>query len=175
MEKYKNTSKFLSLVLRHKPETIGITLDKNGWADVSELLDKMNDDITLEILEEIVKTNDKKRFAFNDDKTKIRASQGHSIGIDLNISSKIPPDILYHGTAEKFLESIKNSGLNRGSRTHVHLSTDYDTAINVGKRHGKPIVLKIVAKKMNLDGYKFYLSENKVWLTKEVAKEYIKW
>ncbi len=173
MNNNKEISRFLSLVLRHKPEKIDLVLDGNGWASVTELLSKLKPTITMEILKEIVESNDKKRFAFNEDKSKIRASQGHSIKIDLALESVEPPEVLYHGTAKRFLDSIKKSGLQKQSRTHVHLSGNHDTAINVGKRHGKPIVLKIDTKKMSIDGHKFYISENEVWLTDNVPVEYI--
>ncbi len=169
-------SKFLSLVLRHKPETIQIQLDDNGWVSVSELIEKLNNngkEIDLEVLEYVVKTNSKKRFAFNGDKTKIRASQGHSLQIDLKIKPIIPPDKLYHGTSEKFLDSILKSGLEKRNRQHVHLSSDIETAMKVGQRNGKPVILEIQTKKMNKDGLKFYLSENNVWLTEYVPIEYI--
>lgn len=173
MSNYKENSKFLSLVLRHKPEKIGIKLDENGWADVSELLSKMKNGITMEILEEIVVTNDKQRFAFNEDKTKIRANQGHSINVDLELKVLVPPNMLYHGTAERFIKSIMETGLDKRNRTHVHLSQNYDTAISVGSRYGKPVILKIDTKKMSEDGYIFYLSENNVWLTDSVPVKYI--
>ena len=171
-------SKFLSLVLRHKPETIGLSLDDNGWADVTDLLMLWNvhntgSDITMDFLEEVVKTNNKKRFAFNDDKTKIRASQGHSLNIDLGLEPKDPPAKLYHGTAERFCDSIKQKGLVKGSRQHVHLSVDCDTATKVGSRHGSPKVIIVDAAQMVQDGHKFYLSDNDVWLVDEVPVKYL--
>jgi len=171
------TSKFLSLVLRHKPETIQIKLDENGWVSVDELIEKLNKngkDIDFEILKYIVDTNSKKRFAFNESKSKIRASQGHSLQIDLNYKSLIPPETLYHGTSERFLESILKSGIEKRNRQHVHLSSEIETALKVGQRHGKPVILEIETEKMNMDGFKFYLSENKVWLTDYVPIEYVK-
>ena len=138
--------KFLSLVLRHKPETIGITLDKNGWADVKELIEKVKLSeryIDMEILERIVRENNKKRYSFNEDKTKIRASQGHSIEVELNLKKMTPPKILYHGTATRFLESIKEKGILKMNRQYVHLSMDIETARNVGQRHGEVIILPI--------------------------------
>ncbi len=173
MSKNKDISRFLSLILRHKPETIGIKLDENGWANVTELLNKINKGVTFEMLEEIVETNDKKRFAFNEDKTKIRASQGHSVKVDLELMVLAPPNILYHGTADRFVDSIINEGIKVKSRTHVHLSDNYETAVNVGSRHGRVVVLEIDAKRMWDDGYKFYLSENKVWLADGVPSKYI--
>jgi putative RNA 2'-phosphotransferase len=177
MEKnLKSISKFLSLVLRHKPEEIGLLLDENGWANVDELIKKVNakgTNINIDLLTEIVETNDKKRFAFNDDKTKIRASQGHSIDIDLALQPIKPPDILYHGTATRFVESILKEGLSKQQRQHVHLSEKLETATAVGARHGKPTILVVNAKQMQEDGFLFYKSENNVWLTESVGVKYI--
>jgi putative RNA 2'-phosphotransferase len=164
-------SKFLSLVLRHRPEEIGLALDENGWASVSELLQKAKMDPPT--LEEIVATNEKKRFSFNEDKTKIRAAQGHSIDVDIQLKPVDPPETLYHGTSEKFLDPIKKTGLEKKGRQYVHLSLDVATALDVGKRHGKPAVLIINSGDMSRKGYKFYLSENKVWLTDSVPVEFI--
>jgi putative RNA 2'-phosphotransferase len=176
-EKITNdTSKFLSLVLRHAPEKIQLQLDENGWANVTELItqcNKFHKKINLELLNYVVETNDKKRFAFNEDKTMIRASQGHSISVDLDIEAVIPPDFLYHGTVDKFLEAIKTQGLQKMTRQHVHLSQEKETAIKVGSRKGKPIILVVNTKQMHADGFQFYLSENKVWLTNEVPSKYI--
>ncbi|MCV9927743.1 RNA 2'-phosphotransferase [Flavobacterium sp. LS1R49] len=172
----KGISKFLSLVLRHSPETINLKLDENGWADVEELIAKCTKNgnvLNAELLDYVVENNDKKRFAFNEDKTKIRASQGHSISVELNLKEVEPSEFLYHGTVENFLESIKKEGLQKMSRQHVHLSQDRETAIKVGGRRGKPIILTINAKKMYQDGFKFYLSENNVWLTDVVPVKYI--
>lgn len=171
-----NLSKFLSLVLRHKPETIGITLDEQGWVPVDELLNKLNADgraVTFPILQYIVDTNAKKRFAFDDNKLKIRASQGHSVEVELGYEPQTPPDVLYHGTGAQSVESIMQSGLEKRSRQHVHLSSNVDTAINVGGRHGKPVVLTVMAGEMHQQGYRFYLSENKVWLTDAVPAQFI--
>ncbi|HUR98890.1 MAG TPA: RNA 2'-phosphotransferase [Pyrinomonadaceae bacterium] len=170
------TSKFLSLVLRHQPELIGLTLDEGGWADVADLIDLANRhgrEIYLELIREVVATNNKKRFAFNDDGTKIRANQGHSVDIELGLSPAVPPRVLYHGTATRFLESIKQKGLNSGTRLHVHLSADVATAVDVGRRHGKPVVLKISSLEMHEAGHKFYFSENGVWLTRLVPVTFI--
>ena len=169
-------SKFLSLVLRHQPEAIGLILDEHGWADVDELLRLANAagrrfDRTL--LERIVAENDKKRFAFSDDGLRIRANQGHSVEIDLALTAMEPPEFLYHGTATRFLESIRATGLNSGSRQHVHMCSDEATAIRVGQRHGKPAILIIRAQEMAAAGYKFYLSANGVWLTESVSVVYI--
>ena len=175
-DQLKHISKFMSLVLRHKPEEIGLQLDENGWAIVHELISKMNENgisVDHEMINSVVETNDKKRFAFNADKTLIRASQGHSVDIELNLPEVIPPDVLYHGTTEKYLESIFRGGLKSQSRQHVHLSIAIETANSVGSRHGKPVILSINARAMHQAGFKFYLSENKVWLTDAVPAEYI--
>lgn len=166
-----NKGKFLSLILRHKPETIGLKLDENGWANVDELIKKMN--LSLSDLEQIVKNNNKNRYSFSEDKTKIRANQGHSVKVDVELKEVYPPSILYHGTAEKNVDSILQNGLVKGNRNHVHLSADEATAINVGSRHGKPEVLKIKAREMYADGLKIYLSENGVYLTDYVDPMYI--
>lgn len=170
-------SKFLSLVLRHKPETIDLALDENGWANTDLLIQgmlKSNYSVDINILKGIVKSSDKQRFKFSDDFSKIRANQGHSINVDLKLKPKLPPAILFHGTAIKNLDSIKRNGLLKKNRHHVHLSNDTETAEKVGMRYGKPIVLHIEAGKMNTDGIKFYLSENGVWLTEKVDTKYIK-
>lgn len=174
----KSVSKFLSLILRHSPETIGLKLDENGWADVEELIVKCNNrgsqnQMTAELLDYVVESNDKKRFTFNEDKTKIRASQGHSISVKLDLKEAEPSEFLYHGTVEKFLESIKKDGLQKMSRQHVHLSKDRETAIKVGSRRGIAQILTIKSSEMYKDGFKFYLSENNVWLTDEVPVKYI--
>ena len=172
----KKTSKFLSYVLRHHPEIIGLHLDENGWADVDELITKSTNDsrgFTFEELDEIVQTNDKKRFIFNEDKTRIRANQGHSIDINLALIPQQPPEFLYHGTAQSNIESILEKGIEKRSRQHVHLSQDKETATKVGMRHGKSIILTINTQKMFEDGLKFYLSENNVWLTDFVDATYI--
>jgi putative RNA 2'-phosphotransferase len=171
-----NISKFLSLVLRHTPETIQLQLDNNGWANVDELIiqsHQFGKEFDFGLLEEVVETNDKKRFTFNEDLTKIRANQGHSIAVELNLKESEPKDFLYHGTVEKFIDSIKKEGLQKMSRQYVHLSKDNETAIKVGSRRGKPIVLKVNATKMFENGFKFYLSENNVWLIDEVPAIYI--
>ena len=170
-------SKFLSLVLRHNPEKIGIRIDYHGgWTDVPELLEKLNQNhypVTMEILEEIVRTDQKQRYSFNADKTKIRANQGHSIPVDLGLSPQEPPEILYHGTAERFCESIEKQGLLHQTRQYVHLSKDEKTALAVGKRHGKPHIYQVASGKMFRQGYIFYLSENGVWLTDHVPPEFL--
>ena len=170
-----DTSKYISLILRHKPEVIGISLDEHGWANVSELVAGINktQSFSMEQLEEIVRTDSKKRYSFNEDKTLIRANQGHSIPVDVELPEKQPPDILYHGTGEKYVSSIDRQGLIPKSRLYVHLSKDSDTAVKVGTRHGNPVVYRVDAHKMAEDGYKFYLPVNGVWLTKEVPMKYL--
>lgn len=173
----KHLSKFMSLILRHKPETIGISLDPHGYADVDELLKGMNkhgSTIDFETLEEIVKTDNKQRYSFNSDKSKIRANQGHSIEVNVDLEELQPPNVLYHGTGEKSVQSIKEQGIKKMGRLYVHLSKDYETAIKVGSRHGKPVVFQIDTKQMYQDGYQFFLSKNKIWLTKKVPTKYIK-
>lgn len=165
------TSKLISLILRHKPETIGITLDEHGWANVNELLKGLKIDMAL--LEEIVSTDDKQRYSFNEDKTLIRANQGHSILVDVELEEAQPPDLLWHGTSTKYCHSIYDSGLIPKSRLYVHLSHDVETAINVGKRHGEVALFSVDAAGMYKDGFKFYLSKNGVWLTKHVPVEYL--
>ncbi len=170
-------SKFLSYALRHKPDAIGITLEDGGWIDVDVLLQALNTvgkSITREVLDEVVRANDKQRFAFSEDGAKIRASQGHSIEVDLGLQPLTPPDVLYHGTASRFLDSILATGLQRQNRQHVHLSADEQTAVRVGQRHGKPIVLHVDAGGMHADGHAFFLSANGVWLTAHVPPTYLR-
>lgn len=172
----KGISKFLSFVLRHSPETIGLSLDENGWANVDELLQKSSRDgkvLTIEMLTHVVESNDKKRFAFNNDKSKIRASQGHSIEIELNLKAVTPPEQLYHGTVAKYLEGIKKEGLLKMSRQHVHLSKDKETAVKVGSRRGLAQILTVNAGEMHRAGFQFFLSDNGVWLTDSVPENYI--
>ena len=169
-------SKFLSLVLRHQPETIGIQLDSNGWADVNELIEKSNTNgitIDKETLHHIVETNSKKRFAFNDTLDKIRASQGHSVEIALGYENQKPPEILYHGTNLQVVQSILDKGIEKQSRQHVHLSNDLETAVKVGQRHGKPLVFKVLAEQMYNVNFQFYISDNGVWLTDYVPAKYL--
>lgn len=170
------TSKFLSYILRHAPETINLSLDAQGWALVDDLIIKAKangNELDLGTLKQVVEINDKNRFSFSDDGKKIRANQGHSLIIDLGLISMEPPEILYHGTTVRFLDSIWKTGLSRGRRTHVHLSSDVHTAVKVGSRHGKPVVLRINSAKMQKSGYKFFLSKNKVWLTDHVPPAFI--
>jgi putative RNA 2'-phosphotransferase len=166
----------MSKVLRHQPELIGMHLDPNGWADVDELISGMNKkgfSVSIEDIKDAVRTNNKRRFAFSLDEKRIRARQGHSIEVDVEAPETAPPSKLYHGTALKFMESIRNSGLTPQRRLHVHLSADIMTAESVGRRHGKPVVLEIDAASMAADGFKFHLSENGVWLTQRVPVLYI--
>lgn len=170
------TSKYIALILRHKPETIGISLDENGWANVDELIAGIakTQPFDMDMLEEIVRTDNKQRYSFNEDKALIRANQGHSIPVDVELEKITPPDILYHGTATKYEAAIDEQGLIPKSRLYVHLSKDVETAINVGKRHGKPVIYQIDSKRMQEDGYDFYCSVNGVWLTKSVPIKYMK-
>ncbi len=170
----KSLSKFMSLVLRHKPEEIGIKLDANGWVSIEDLVLKSNGKLTHETIKSIVEQNDKKRFAISDDGKSVRANQGHSVNIDLDLKPTEPPGILYHGTASRFLDSIKSEGLKSQSRQHVHLSLEIETAKSVGQRYGKPVILEIDAHQMHQDGILFYVSENGVWLTQSVPVKYIK-
>ncbi len=170
----KRISKFLSLILRHQPEKIGLRLDENGWALVSDILEKSKMQFTFEELSEVVNTNDKKRFSFNANETKIRANQGHSLkSIDLDLKPETPPLFLYHGTVSKFIPEIKLHGLKKMNRQHVHLSKDRDTAAKVGARRGKPVILSIRALEMQNEGHQFFISENGVWLTDAISSKFI--
>jgi len=170
------TSKFMSLVLRHTPEVAGLTLDSGGWVRIDELLrglKKAGHTQSLEGLLAIVAENDKKRFTVSEDGLRIRAAQGHSVEIDLQLAPAVPPDQLYHGTASATLDSIFASGLKPQTRQHVHLSTSIDTAIAVGSRHGKPTVLRVDALRMHGDGVVFWVADNGVWLTDFVDPKYL--
>ena len=169
-------SRYISLILRHKPDVIGITVDEYGWANVNEMIEGVNrtHPINMELLEEIVRTDNKKRYSFNEDKTMIRANQGHSIPVNVELKEKIPPQYLWHGTGEKYVESIDKIGLIPKSRLYVHLSTDMETAVKVGSRHGRPVVYQIHAGAMAKAGHIFYYSVNDVWLIKEVPAEFLK-
>ena len=169
------TSRFISLILRHKPETIDIALDEHGWANVDELIAGISKtrEFNREMLEEIVWTDNKQRFTFNEDKTKIRANQGHSIPVDVELPAAIPPETLWHGTGEKYVASIDQQGLIPKGRLYVHLSSDAATATKVGSRHGKPVLYIVKTKEMYDDGYSFFLSKNGAWLTKEVPVKYL--
>lgn len=172
---YKETSKLISLILRHKPETIGITLDEHGWANVDELIVGIAkfQPIDMVMLEQIVAEDEKQRYSFNDDKTLIRANQGHSVPVDVELEEKKPPELLFHGTGEKYVSSIDAKGLIPKSRLYVHLSSEKDTANMVGQRHGKSVIYIVKSREMFEDGYKFFLSVNGVWLTKEVPVLYL--
>ena len=171
----EQTSKFIALVLRHKPEAAGIMLDGHGWAQVDELIAGVSRrmPLTREMLEEIVRTDNKQRYSFSPDHQRIRANQGHSIPVDVELKQAVPPDTLYHGTGEKYVESILREGLLPKSRLYVHLSRDAATAEQVGRRHGQPVLFQVDAAAMVRDGYAFYLSENQVWLTREVPVRYL--
>lgn len=174
--KLLQTSKLLSYLLRHDPESIGLSLNAQGWANIDELIDRANKngkDLSRNLVFQVVEQNDKQRFVLSEDRNKIRANQGHSLAVDLELSPVIPPDILYHGTASRFLDSIHLQGLLPSGRHHVHLSATVETAIAVGNRHGKPVVLIVAANKMMQEGYNFYQSKNGVWLTDKVPPEYI--
>jgi putative RNA 2'-phosphotransferase len=163
-------------VLRHQPGQIGLTLDAQGWADVDELLLRANQHgvaLTRPLLNAVVEQNDKQRFAFNVDGTRIRANQGHSIKIDLGLEPSAPPQYLYHGTATRFLASIQQHGLRRGKRDYVHLSPDEETARKVGARHGEAVVLVVKAGEMRAAGFVFYRAANGVWLTDRAPCEYL--
>ena len=169
------TSKYISLILRHKPEVIGISLDEHGWANVDELIEGVSrtHKLDMTMLEDIVRTDEKQRYSFNGDKTLIRANQGHSIPVDVELKEVIPPEYLYHGTAEKSVAGIEREGLKHMSRLYVHLSPDMETAKKVGCRHGKLVIYKVAAGKMHKDGYVFYRSVNGVWLTEAVPVKYL--
>jgi putative RNA 2'-phosphotransferase len=179
-KRLKGYSKFLSYVLRHNPGQIGLELDKNGWADVKKLLRHCEEvkrarGLNREIMDEVVATNNKKRFEYSKDGTKIRARQGHSVEVDLGNKPTEPPETLYHGTPTKFVEPIKSGGLLKMNRHAVHLSKDYATALDVGKRRGKPVIIKVKAKKMHDDGHQFYLTANGVWYTEHVPTDFLVW
>lgn len=169
-------SKFLSLVLRHQPEAIGVVLDPQGWIDVDVLLNAMakhGHPLDFSDLERLVRESDKKRFALNEDGKRIRANQGHSVEVDLALSPQVPPEVLYHGTVDRFLDSIKATGLEKRERHHVHLSSDIETAMKVGQRRGKPVLLEIRSGDMHRAGHVFFVSDNGVWLTDRVPAEFL--
>ncbi len=169
-------SRFLSLVLRHQPETIGIMLTEEGWTNVDDLIAAINrhgQELDFETLEQVVETNDKKRFEFSDDGEMIRASQGHSVEVNLGYQPTPPPEILYHGTVDRFLPGIREKGIQKGQRHHVHLSALLEVANTVGKRRGQPVILSIRAGELNAAGHDFYISTNGVWLTDSVPARYI--
>ncbi|MBS0339795.1 MAG: RNA 2'-phosphotransferase [Proteobacteria bacterium] len=170
-------SKQLSRILRHRPESVGVVLDANGWCDVVELIAKLAEHgttISLEELEVIVATSDKKRFSFSPDRERIRASQGHSVPVDLKLREKAPPPVLYHGTVRRNMQSIMKAGLLPMNRHHVHLSPDVATATAVGGRRGPPVVLIVDTHRMHKDGYRFFVSENGVWLAEVVPAKYLR-
>ena len=166
-----NKSKFLAYILRHKPEKANLKLDKDGWVLVNDLIS--NTDISISELEEIVKTDDKKRYSFNIDKTMVKANQGHSTNTVIKFTKKNPPVVLYHGTTSRFWDSIQKRGLDKMNRQYVHLSENEETAYKVGIRHGEPIILKINCFEMVKDGYEFFISDNGVWLIDNVPPKYI--
>ena len=175
--KNRKISKFLSYILRHKPESIGLELSETGWANLTDLMDcaaKHGTQLTRSQIETVVRTNNKQRFSLSEDKQQIRANQGHSIKVNLGLEAIAPPTTLYHGTATKYIDAITQQGLKPQKRHHVHLSQDLETATKVGQRHGKPVILRINAQQMHQDGHLFYRSENGVWLTDTVAPAYFK-
>ena len=171
----KKIGKYLSRILRHHPEMIGITLDEHGWAKVSELIEGVSKrfEFNMELLEKIVAEDEKQRYSFNEDKTLIRANQGHSIPVDVELEEAAPPEILYHGTGEKYVNSIEARGLISKSRLYVHLSGDPRTAEKVGKRHGKPVIYRVKSGEMQKAGYRFFRSVNGIWLTEEVPVSFL--
>jgi len=171
-QKVKRAARYMSLLLRHSPEKEGLVMDKSGWVDIKQLIKVL--DITIQDLDDIVSEDNKQRFSFDQTKSKIRASQGHTIDIDTQPKETKPPKVLFHGTATKSLDSIYKAGINKGQRNHLHLSDNKETATSVGSRHGAAFILEIDSEKMYEDGYKFYLSDNKVWLTESVPRIYIK-
>jgi putative RNA 2'-phosphotransferase len=176
-DKHKKTSKFLSLVLRHEPQLVGITLDEAGWVDVDVLLEgcrRKGQAVTRAELEEVVRTSDKQRFALSEDGKRIRANQGHSVPVELGYESAEPPEVLLHGTAEKAIDGIRREGIHKGQRHHVHLSEREDTAGAVGRRHGKLVVFEVAAGRMRRDGFAFFRTPNGVWLVDHVPPEYLK-
>ncbi len=165
------------MILRHKPETIGVKLDEKGWCDVDKLLKKLNEAgkiINFELLNHIVETDNKNRFSFDESFKKIRANQGHSVKVNLELIAQKPPQSLYHGTATRLVNSILKTGLDKRNRNYVHLSLSIKSAIKVGERHGKPFVFKVLTGQMFKGGFKFYLSKNGVWLTNVVPVKYLK-
>lgn len=170
-------SKFLSLILRHQPEVVGLKLEENGWVDVKSLIEACSDygkPFNFAELKSVVETNDKKRFAFNEDETKIRASQGHSLEIEIEFEKRTPPEILYHGTAEKNVGVIFAEGLKKMWRHHVHISADKETAKKVGMRYGKPVIFEVDTNAMISEGFEFFVSANGVWLVENVPPKFLK-
>jgi putative RNA 2'-phosphotransferase len=172
----KTISKFLSLVLRHQPEMIGLTLDSAGWTDLSELVTKAGahgKTISENDVHRIAANCEKQRFTISPDGTRIRAAQGHSVTVELGLEPVVPPDILFHGTATRFADAIRAEGLKPQSRQQVHLSRDEETALKVGQRHGKPIIFRIAAGRMHAGGFRFFQADNGVWLTDTVPAEFL--
>ena len=175
--KTTNISRYIALLLRHHAEKAGLCLDEHGWVEVEALIQGVRrryPEFNRAVLDEIVARDSKQRYAYNQNKTCIRANQGHSIPVDVELKQALPPTILYHGTGEKYVESIQKVGLIPKSRLYVHLSTDIQTAIQVGKRHGQPVVYQIDTQQMIHDGFIFYISANHIWLTKAVPVQYLK-
>jgi len=170
-------SKFLSYVLRHRPEAIGISLDSEGWADIAALIDaaaRAGRKLDYDLIRTVVETNDKKRFSISGDGLRIRAAQGHSSkSVAISYPVKAPPEFLYHGTATRFVDSIRQEGLRPGSRQYVHLSPDRESAVGVGRRHGKPVVLTVAAGAMHQQGYRFFQADNGVWLTERIPPDFL--
>lgn len=174
-QQLKKISKYLSFLLRHKPDSIGLKLDNQGWASIDELIELTTDiKLSREIIEIVVETNDKQRFSISDTGTKIKANQGHSITIDLNLAPTEPPAYLHHGTASRFLESILEKGITKQQRHHVHLTESLAVAKAVGSRYGKPVILCIDSQAMVKDGFDFFKTTNNVWLVDEVLPAYLK-
>ena len=177
MRDMRSTGRFIAQTLRRRPEVVGTALDEHGWAKVDELIDGINAagnrHVTKELLEEIVRTDEKQRYAFNEDHTLIRANQGHSVSVDVELKEMEPPPVLYHGTGEKYAGSIDRQGLIPKTRLYVHLSMDTETAHKVGSRHGKPVIYRVDCQRMAADGFVFYRSANGVWLTREVPPKYL--
>ena len=172
----KKTSKFLSLILRHEPEAVGIELDPSGWVDVDALIEGINRNgtsLTVEQLRQVVETNDKQRFVFSEDGQRIRANQGHSVEVELGYEPTEPPEILLHGTPDRFLDEIRESGLKKMARHHVHLHEDATIASAVGNRRGKPVILQIRSAQMHAEGHVFYVTPNRVWLVDSVPANFI--
>lgn len=177
-KQHTEISKFLSYVLRHEPQSIGLALDREGWADIAALINgagQAGRELDQALIRAVVESNDKKRFAISDDGQRIRAVQGHSTEtVAITHAKKIPPEVLYHGTATRFVESIMREGLKPGARQYVHLSEDVQTATSVGQRYGKPVVLKIEALQMHNRGFVFFLADNGVWLTNSVPIQHLR-
>ena len=170
----KKISKYLSFILRHQPDSIGLELSDEGWASIEELIGKTRKfKLTKELINTVVETNDKKRFLISEDGERVKANQGHSIEVNLELEPVTPPEVLLHGTAERFLESILREGLTKQRRHHVHLSETQKTALSVGARYGKPVLLKVDSEQMHRDGFEFFKTENNVWLVDYVPTKYL--